>query len=59
MKPPKYYDGLLEKTDPTLHEAIKKRRVEKAQNNPDNTPKRLKAREIVKNAQLGQLVRGL
>lgn len=45
-KPPRYYDKLLERVNPGLHDRIKKQRLEKAEDK-DNSPARLYAKEIV------------
>lgn len=60
LRPPKYYDRLLELQDPELHFKIKTQRVKRAkENNQDNTTQRLAAREKVKKSQLNQLKRTL
>lgn len=48
--PPKYFDRLLEKVDPTLYESVKKKRVEGLDfySDPESTDSRLAARERVK-----------
>lgn len=59
MRPPKYYDSLLEKTEQALLEKIKgdrKRNAKKFAHN--NTGERLIVREVVKRAQFGLLKRG-
>lgn len=43
--PPKYYDKLLERTDPEIYWIIKDTRQAVAQASTDNTPERLAARE--------------
>lgn len=59
-KPPRYYDKLLEERNPELMEQIKLQRKAAAEERAhDNTPERLKAKEIVKAAQLQQLTRKL
>lgn len=45
-KPPRYYDKLLERVNPGLHDRIKNQRLEKAEDK-DNSPARLYAKEIV------------
>jgi len=45
---PNYYRKLLKTADPDLHEQLRLLRVEKAQDNPNNTPDRLAVRETVK-----------
>lgn len=60
MKPPKYYDRLLELEDPVARAAIKTRREEEALSRlGDSTTARLKVREEVKLAQIQNLRRGL
>lgn len=55
-KPPRFYDTLLERTEPETLEAIKLTRVQKAlPHKRNNTPKRLKVRETVKIAQISTL----
>ncbi len=56
---PRYYRELLEKEDPELYEELKKIRIEKARDNPDNTKKRLAVREAVQKAKLDRLKRTL
>lgn len=50
--PPKYFDRLLERVDPALFEAVKKKRVEGLDffTDPDSTDSRLATRERVKSA---------
>lgn len=58
VRPPKYYDGLLELTRPYEFDAIKERReVNSFLHVDNNTPDRLRVREQVKLAQLSQLKR--
>lgn len=53
MRPPKYYDQLLERVDSQLLEQIKrKRRMHALKNQEDNTPERLEVREKVLAARL-------
>lgn len=60
LKPPKYYDRLLEAYDLEAHAAVKaKRLADAAVHAKDNTKRRLEDREVVKLAQLKQLKRGL
>lgn len=60
MKPPKYYDRLLELEDPEARAAIKVRReAEALLRQGDSTTARLKVREEVKLAQIANLRRGL
>lgn len=57
---PKYYDYLLEQESPEVLEQLKAARKDSARERvADNSPRRLRDREIVKKAQLGQLKRGL
>lgn len=59
LTPPKYYDRCLESVDPDALAEIKAKRVVKAlANEADNTPERLKTKELCKKAQLSQLKRG-
>lgn len=60
MKPPKYYDTLLERTDAELLAAIKERRKAAAlERDADSSTRRLREREVVKLAQTNQLKRSL
>lgn len=60
MKPPKYYDRLLELEDPQMRAAIKTKREEKALlHDADASTARLLVREKVKLAQIGSLKRTL
>lgn len=60
MKPPKYYDRLLELEDPEARAAIKVRREDEALlRQGDSTTARLRVREEVKLAQIANLKRGL
>ena len=54
---PKYYRALLAKEDPVLYEKLRALRIEKAQNNPDNTEDRLAVREKCKLKQAERLER--
>jgi len=57
-KPPRFYEKLLEIVDPDVLEGVKRERVEFLWNHLDDcTPARLKSREMVKSAQVGQLHR--
>lgn len=54
IPPPKYYDKILEKTDPELYSRVMaKRKAEQwaLRDNPDSTPERLNARRQVHEAQ--------
>lgn len=55
---PKYYERLYKETDPDAYEEVKRRRKLYRDSHADEyTPRRLKAKEIVKEAQLAQLPR--
>lgn len=60
LKPPRYYDNLYRAVDEAAYFDLKVKRMEKARKMAkDNTPERLRSREIVKKAQLGMLKRRL
>lgn len=59
VKPPKWYDTVLEADDPLLYREIKRRRKAFARKSKDNTPARLKVREKVAQAKLEKLERKL
>lgn len=60
VKPPKFYDSLLEQTHIEQHEKIKtKRIIDAKKNRKDNTPERLSVREKVKQIQIKSLKRKL
>lgn len=59
IETPLYYRALLKKENPELYEELRALRVEKAKLNPDNTPERLKTREICKEQQTKTLKREL
>ena len=60
MRPPRYYDRLLEAEDPKRYAALKSARVHNAQQHAhDNTPARLQVRETIQNARLNHLPRNL
>lgn len=60
MKPPRYYNGLYEITNPDEMLQIKKTRIHKAAKNAaDTTPARLADREYCKQRQAEQLIRPL
>lgn len=60
LKPPKFYDRMYEHQYPEDFEKIKDKRVELMNKNwKDNTPDRLRQKEIVKKAQLDKLKRNL
>jgi len=56
--PPKFYDYQLEKRDPDLLATLKKKRVEKAKADINNTPERLAARREILQRRLARLKRG-
>jgi hypothetical protein len=57
---PRYYEDLLEKSDPDLHQKIKVERAKYRKNNPEEyTPGRLMSKYKVKKAQLKMLKREL
>lgn len=58
MRPPKYYDGLYELTEPDEHRQLKRSRTLSAKEHIDNnTPERLNVRERVQKARLKKLPR--
>lgn len=57
-KPPRYYDLRFKKESPCDWEPIAQEREVRAKESPDNTPERLRDREIVDTAKLKQLKRG-
>lgn len=60
MRPPKFYDRLLERTRPFEHDFIKDaRKVNGSKHDENNTPERLAVREEVKRRQIQQLIRPL
>lgn len=60
MKPPKFYDRLLELEDPAAREVLRERRkAASAKREADQTSRRLRDREQVKLAQTNQLKREL
>lgn len=60
MRPPKFYDRLMEQTRPYEMEDIKAGRVEKAKEHAENnTPERLEAREKVQKLKLKHLPRNV
>jgi len=56
-KPARYYDKLFGEENIHRMEEIKKSRMSMAEKSIDNTRRRLRTREIVKNAQYKQLKR--
>lgn len=60
MKPPKYFDRLLERSNPSLLEQLKLRRISNSVPfKSDSSPERLRVRETVKQAQFSMLIRGI
>lgn len=59
MQTPQYYRDLLERDDPELHDQLKQVRVERAQNDPNNTPERLAVRERCHTRKAEKLIRTL
>lgn len=58
IKPPRFYDKLLEIHDPELHKEIKDQRIKAAAAHSSNqTPERLAVREIVQQSKLDRLKR--
>lgn len=57
-KPPKYYDKIYDTINPQYMARLKHIRSKKAQNNPDNTYKRLRVRQKVAEINLNKLKRG-
>lgn len=59
-KPPRYYDKLLKRSDPLKFASIHDKRILDMESKlHDNTPQRLQQRELVTNAKLSKLKRGL
>ena len=60
MRPPRYYDRLLEAEDPARFHSLKHTRLRNAeQHADDNTPARLQVRETIQKARLNLLPRNL
>lgn len=60
IKPPRFYDNMLEEENPALLEAVKRNRVASAKDRAaDNSDTRLNAKEIVKKTQNSFLKRNL
>lgn len=59
MKPPKYYDKMLEKSDPFMFDEIKEERIIKGKEMEDQTRERLDTQEEVKKHRIKQLKREL
>lgn len=58
-RPPRYYDGLYEVADSVGYAVLKENRLVRAlKHTADNTPGRLKAREVCANARVALLKRG-
>lgn len=56
---PTYYRTLLEREDPAMANLLRAARVEKAKNDPNNSPERLATREFCKEKQAERLTRTL
>ena len=54
---PKYYRRLLEKEDPALYKTLRKIRIGKSKDNPNNTPERLATREVCQTKKAEKLIR--
>ncbi|WNK13817.1 MAG: replication initiator protein [Microvirus sp.] len=60
VRSPKYYDRLLERSNPDLLERVKRARKARAKlMSSDSTPERLRAREICLQAKVSKLTRGI
>ena len=59
VKPPRYYDGLYELTNPDDFRRIKAVRKKRAAENPDNTEERLEVRHKIRKKRAQRLKRGL
>lgn len=59
-KPPRYYDSMLEQSEPSVFDALKRKRARESERfAADVTPERLKDREICAKARVAQLKRSL
>lgn len=59
-RPPRYYDNILEHSEPSVFDAIKRRRLSDVREHvADCTPERLRVREICAEARVRQLKRGI
>lgn len=59
VRPPKYYSKVFKKENPDVFEDIQARREEESRKKwADNTPDRLRVKEIVQKAQARKLIRG-
>ena len=56
---PRYYDEYMKRNDAELIDGVKAYRAKKGYESKDNTPERLKVREVVENAKINQLRRNL
>lgn len=56
---PAFYRLLLKKEDPDLYEELREQRIEKARQDPNNTPERLAVREACQNSKAERLLRTL
>lgn len=60
MQPARYFDQLFERVDPVAHSKMKQdRESDQFENADESTPERLRAREVVKKAQVSRLKREL
>ena len=59
IKPPRYYDKLHKEYDEDSYNDLKKRRIETASNDPNNTPERLSVREECHELKFQRLARQL
>ena len=59
MKPPKYYDKLLEQRDADMRDYVDSLRYQASLDNPDGSMARLRVREICTRARLSLVSRGL
>lgn len=57
QKPPDYYFNKFKEDDPEKHYRVKRKRLREAQKSPDNTPRRLRDREEVREAAAAYLIR--
>ncbi|AYQ58819.1 replication initiator protein [Termite gut associated microvirus 1] len=58
-KPPRYYDNIYDIIDHKSMSKVKRERVKKARDSPENTVDRLRVREVVQERKLEKLVRNL
>lgn len=57
-KPPKYYDKMFDLTNPGDFRNVKRERIIRARDNPDNTPERLEVRHKIQQLRAKKLKRG-